>query len=197
MDSKWLKVKITVSVQLQRAINDTRRWIRVLSREMIGHLKKKKIICFINTNARLFCDVHSWLHVIRNDVEKVTSRTVLVDATELWAPERPDTETVSSPKQSISWTLDMEHTSLLYNYVFTTHLENTTLLYNYLFTTHLLFFSFQICTSDLTHNCLYCILCFFHFVHLYIVLLLSVSCPVAVLLLHCGASVTITNSSYV
>ncbi len=27
----------------------------------------------------------------------------LVDATELWAPERPDTGTVSSPKQSISW----------------------------------------------------------------------------------------------
>ncbi len=27
MDSKRLKVKITVSVQLQRAINDTRRWI--------------------------------------------------------------------------------------------------------------------------------------------------------------------------
>ncbi len=44
----------------------------------------------------------------------------LVDATELWAPERPDTETVSSPKQSIS--LDMEHTTLLYNYVFTTHI---------------------------------------------------------------------------
>ncbi len=29
----------------------------------------------------------------------------LVDATELWAPERPDT--VSFPKQSISWTLDI------------------------------------------------------------------------------------------
>ncbi len=31
------------------------------------------------------------------------------DATELWAPERPDTETVSFPKQSISWTLDIKH----------------------------------------------------------------------------------------
>ncbi len=30
----------------------------------------------------------------------------LVDVTELWAPERPDTETVSSLRQSISWTLD-------------------------------------------------------------------------------------------
>ncbi len=31
----------------------------------------------------------------------------LVDATELWAPERPDTGTDSSLKQSISWTLDI------------------------------------------------------------------------------------------
>ncbi len=31
----------------------------------------------------------------------------LVDATELWAPERPDTGTVSSLRQSISWTLDI------------------------------------------------------------------------------------------
>ncbi len=30
----------------------------------------------------------------------------LVDATELWAPEQPDTETVSCLWQSISWTLD-------------------------------------------------------------------------------------------
>ncbi len=34
--SNWLKVKITVSVQLQRAINDTRQWIGVLSSETIG-----------------------------------------------------------------------------------------------------------------------------------------------------------------
>ncbi len=32
---------------------------------------------------------------------------------------------------------------------------------------------------------------------MYIILLLSVSCPVAVILMHCGASVTITNSLYV
>ncbi|ROI69460.1 Eukaryotic translation initiation factor 2 subunit 2 [Anabarilius grahami] len=35
-----LKVKITVSVQLQRALNDTRRGIRVLSSETIGHFLK-------------------------------------------------------------------------------------------------------------------------------------------------------------
>ncbi len=32
----------------------------------------------------------------------------LVDATELWAPERPDTGTVSSVKQSISWTIEIK-----------------------------------------------------------------------------------------
>ncbi len=63
MDSKRLKVKITVSVQLQRAINDIRRWIRVLSSETIGHLKK---------NNCLFCNARSWRHVIRNYAEKVT-----------------------------------------------------------------------------------------------------------------------------
>ncbi len=45
----------------------------------------------------------------------------LVDASELWAPERPDTGTVSSLRQSISWTLDNKHTTLLYNYLFLTH----------------------------------------------------------------------------
>ncbi len=50
----------------------------------------------------------------------------LVDATELWAPERPDTGTVSFPRQSISWTLEqitinMKHTTLSYMYLFNTH----------------------------------------------------------------------------
>ncbi len=50
MDSKRLKVKIIVSMQLQRTINDTRRWISVLSSETICHLKKLNTsICFINT----------------------------------------------------------------------------------------------------------------------------------------------------
>ncbi len=108
----------------------------------------------------------------------------LVDATELWAPERPDTETVSFLRQSISWTLDIKrgtHNTIIQLFIHHTHL----------------FFSFQICTCQTSHNCRYCIglLCFCHI--LYIVLLLSVSCPVAVTLSHCGAPVTITNSSYV
>ncbi len=56
------------------------------------------------------------------------------------------------------------------------------------------------CMSDLyTHNCLYCILCFCYFVHCLFVYcyFCLMSCPVAVILLYCGASVTRTNSSYV
>ncbi len=116
----------------------------------------------------------------------------LVDATELWAPERPDTGTVSFPKQSISWTLDIKRGT-----------HNTIIHYYIIYSSRILFFSNVYHTghiSDLyTHNCLYYILFFpiLYIAYLYIILLLSVSCPVAVILLHCGASVTITNSSYV
>ncbi len=40
MDFKRLKVKIAVSVQLQRAIHETKPRIRVLSSETIGRLEK-------------------------------------------------------------------------------------------------------------------------------------------------------------
>ncbi len=43
----------------------------------------------------------------------------------------------------------------------------------------------------------YCVFAILYIAYLYIILLSSVSCPVAVILLHCGASVTLTNSSYV
>ncbi len=72
----------------------------------------------------------------------------LVDATELWAPERPDTETPSNPSHE-HLTLNVEHTTLLYIiYSFITHT----------------YFSFQI------------FFFFFYIAYLYIVLLLSVSC---------------------
>ncbi len=41
---------------------------------------------------------------------------------------------------------------------------------------------------------IYCVFAVLYIAYLYIILLLSVSCPVAVSLLHCGTSVTITNS---
>ncbi len=111
----------------------------------------------------------------------------LVDATELWAPERPDTGTVSSLRQSISWTLDIKRGT-----------HNTIYI---IYSPHILIFSFQFCTyQTCTHIYVYIIYCVFailYIAYLYIILLLSVSCPVAVILLHCGASVTITNSSYV
>ncbi len=49
----------------------------------------------------------------------------LFDATELCAPERPDTETISSLRQSISWTLDkLWYTHYLYTYtlIYLTHI---------------------------------------------------------------------------
>ncbi len=47
----------------------------------------------------------------------------LIDATELWAPERPDTETVSSLRQSISRTLDMNYgTHTIYTLIYLTHI---------------------------------------------------------------------------
>ncbi len=97
----------------------------------------------------------------------------LVDATELWALERPDTETVSSLKQSISRTLDIKRGT-----------HNTII--HYLFTTHT-YFSFQnLHISDLyTHNCLKYIVCLCYFVHCLFVYYYFV---VPVILLHCGAS---------
>ncbi len=97
----------------------------------------------------------------------------LVDATELWAPERPDTETVSSLRQSISWTLDnkVEHT-FLYIYLFNTH-------------TYLHFkFAHHTCTYInvyFVYGCFfYTILYIVYFLYLYIIL-----CIICVLSCYC------------
>ncbi len=48
----------------------------------------------------------------------------LDNATELWAPKQPDTGTVSSPKQSISWTLDNNYgTHTIYTRIYLTHIS--------------------------------------------------------------------------
>ncbi len=87
----------------------------------------------------------------------------LVDATEL--SERPDTETVSIPKQSISWTLDIKRGT-----------HNTII---QLFIHHTYFFHLHM--SDLyTYNCLYCIFCFCYIVHC-----LYVYCSFVVSVLSC------------
>ncbi len=47
----------------------------------------------------------------------------LVDGIELWAPERPDTGTVSSLRQSISWTLDNNYgTHTIYTPIYLRHI---------------------------------------------------------------------------
>ncbi len=63
------------------------------------------------------------------------------------------------------------------------NMENTTLLYN-LFTTHTYFFSISNCTCQTSHIivCIvYCVFAILYTIYLYIVLLLSVSCPVTVI----------------
>ncbi len=89
------------------------------------------------------------------------------------------------PHQTISWTLDIKrgtHNTIIQLFIYHTYL----------------FVSFQICTLQTSHIivCIvYCVFAILYIAYLYIVILLSVSCPV--ILLHVGASVTITNSSYV
>ncbi len=82
----------------------------------------------------------------------------LIDDTELWAPERPDTGTVSSLRQSISWTLVTKRGT-----------HNTHYYISFVHHTYLLFFSshihFNLQMSYLCiHNCLYYILCLCFFV---------------------------------
>ncbi len=101
----------------------------------------------------------------------------LVDATEFWVPERPDTETVSFCKQSISWTLDIKHGT-----------HNTII--HYLFITHTYFVISNLhITSLYTHNSHFlCVFAFLYFVclyiiiyYLYLVMLLSFCCTVELL----------------
>ncbi len=90
----------------------------------------------------------------------------LVDATELWASERPDTGTVSSLKQSISWILDIKHGT------------HNTFIHN-LFITHTYFY-FQICTYETSTHIIvyiiYCVFAFLYIVYLYICILFFIIC---------------------
>ncbi len=71
MGANVLKVQIAVSMQLQRALHDPSRGIRVLSSETICHFqkKKKKKIYILTTNTRL---VLARLHALHSHVGKVT-----------------------------------------------------------------------------------------------------------------------------
>ncbi len=117
----------------------------------------------------------------------------LIDATELWAPERPDTDTVSSLRQYTSWTLNNKRGTHNYN---TLSIHHTHLFYFYFLISnlHILDLYIHSCLYDIYIYIILCFCCFVHclFVYLYIIILIFVSCPVAVFLLHCG-----TNSLYV
>ncbi len=129
------------------------------------------------------CTYPEWAKGLVKSLWTLTSSTLphLLDATELWAPEQPDTGTVSSPKQSISWTPDInvEHTTLLYNYLFTTH--------TYIIYCIYIFFPISnLHMSDLyTHACLYCI-----------VFLLFCTLPICILFFCCLCPVSVTLWSF-
>ncbi len=110
----------------------------------------------------------------------------LVDSTELWAPERPDTRTVSFPKQSISWTLDIKHGA-----------DNTIMELFIHHTYFKIFFFFLFAHQTCTHIIVYIVFLLFCTLSICVLLFCCLSCPVVVILLHCRASVTITNALYV
>ncbi len=74
------------------------------------------------------------------------------------------------------------------------NMEHTTLIYS----PHtLIFFILNSHMSDLTHNCLHCIFAILYIAYLNICILFFCCLCLVLLLLHCGAFVTIKNSSYV
>ncbi len=117
----------------------------------------------------------------------------LVDTTELWAPERPDTETVSSLKQSISWTLDNNY--------------GTHTIYTLIYLTHILSLHFKLHIYTCTYKTVHCYIPVHTIANLYIIIhyllilfkFLVIFCVLLSLSFCCTAvaSVTKTNSSYV
>ncbi len=179
-------------VQLKSDLRRLRRVVRTSERIIGTTLPTLQELYLSRVSKRLVKSL--WTPLIQHTPSLNCYR--LVDATELWAPERPDTGTVSSLRQYTSWTLNNKSGTHNYN---TLSIHHTHLFYFYFLISNLHILDLYI------HSCIYSIyyiLCFCCFVHclfgyLYIILLLFVSCPVAVFLLHCGASVTTTNSLYV
>ncbi len=83
----------------------------------------------------------------------------------------------------------------------TINVEHATLLY-ITYSSHILIYISNVHMYLYTHTCLYCILCFCYFVHCLFVYYSFIicpvlSCPVAVILLHCGTSVSYNKFMYV
>ncbi len=125
----------------------------------------------------LNCTHPEWAKELAKSLWTLTSSTLSLWTVPVWSTlQSSEHHKDQTQKQSLpSGNPSHEHLTL--------NTEHTTLLYNYLFTTHL-FFHFKF-----SRQTLHIIVCIVHcvFAILYIV---------PVILLHCGASVTITNSSY-
>ncbi len=103
----------------------------------------------------------------------------LIDATELRAPERPDTETVSSLRQSISWTCDIKRgTHTIYTLIYLTHILSLH------FNLHIIYLYIQNILLLYTYNCqfVYC-----YSIFTCSIFIICVFCSVIIILLHCGS----------
>ncbi len=162
------------AMQLNWVINHYLIW-HIRNGEATGRQLYYQLIgCFVNWE----------IHV--NLSGPLTSSTLPLWTVTVWSTlQSSEHQNDQTQKQFLSPS-NTSHEYLILN------VDHTTLLYNYLFTTHT-YFSFQICTSDLyTDNCLYYILCFcfLYIAYLYIflyylclVLLLSFCCTVELLTL--------------
>ncbi len=145
--------------------------LRLKSKYLISTLVKRYDYCMTHILYKSKLELLFWCIYF---IEKCTLPLWTVDTTVLWAPERPDTETVSSLKQSIAWTPDIKDGTQKNYY---------TLLFHHIY----LFLISNLHISDMyTNNCLYYILCFCFFVHclfVYLYIILYYLCPVLLLLL--------------
>ncbi len=110
----------------------------------------------------------------------------LIDVTELWAPERPGTGTVSSLRQSISWTLDNNcGTHTIYTLIYLTHILSLH------FNLHIICLYIQLSIVIYLYIqlsiCINCIHLLFLICFLIVLFIILVFCSVIAILLHCGS----------
>ncbi len=133
----------------------------------------------VRTAERIIGESPEWAKGLVKSLWTLTSSTLPLwtvpsgRRTELWAPERPDTETVSFPKQSWTLILNMEHKHY----------------YTIIYSSHTLIFHFKFAHSRPVHtqlSSIYCVSAILYIAYLYMffyiyVLLLSLCCAVELL----------------
>ncbi len=134
------------------------------------------IVCLNPTPLSFELNTHFW----RANQHLPYIVLLIIHYTELWAPERPDTGTVSSLRQSISWTLDNNygtHTIYTHTLIYLAHILSLH------FKLHIIYLYIQNCTSlyTCTYNCQFGLLLFL--IYLFFFILLFIIC--VFLFCHC------------